>query len=133
MDRQNAKDLSLTSARFDVATAFTPEPFTRFSTKPAHQAVLSAPSTSVTPPLVDESDLVTVDEDMTGDWIRPNLDEVGPYFSWTDDLGPEQLGNGHSLAPGPQNAHSPSQPKILKMVQNSDQPAVGPWRASRCA
>jgi hypothetical protein len=30
------------------------------------------------------------------------------------------------MAPGPQNAHSNSQPKILKMVQQSDQPAVGP-------
>jgi hypothetical protein len=80
----------------------------------------------VTPPLVDESYLVTVDEEMTGDWVSPDLDEVGPYISWTDDLGPEQLGNGQSLAPCPQNAHSPSQPKILKMLQHSDQPAVGP-------
>ena len=83
----------------------------------------------VTPPLVDESYLVTIYEDMTGDWVSPNLDEVGPYISWTDDLGAEQLGNGHSMAPGPQNAHSPSQPKILKMVQHSDQPAVGPYVA----
>jgi hypothetical protein len=59
----------------------------------------------VTPPLVDESCLVTVYEDMTGDWVSRNLDEVGPYINWTDDLGAEQLGNGHSLAPGPQNAH----------------------------
>jgi hypothetical protein len=59
----------------------------------------------VTPPLVDESCLVTVYEDMTGDWVSRNLDEVGPYINWTDDLGAEQLGNGHSLAPSPQNAH----------------------------
>ena len=44
----------------------------------------------VTPPLVDESYLVTVYEDMTGDWVSPNLDEVGPYISWTDDWGAEQ-------------------------------------------
>jgi hypothetical protein len=80
----------------------------------------------VTPPLVDESYLVTVYEDMTGDWVSPNLDEVGPYISWTDDLGAEQLGNGHSLTSGPQNIHGNCQPKILKMVQHSDQPAVGP-------
>ena len=55
----------------------------------------------VTPPLVAESYLVTVSEDRTGDWVRPNLDEVAPYISWTEDLGPEQLGNGHSMAPGP--------------------------------
>ena len=54
-----------------------------------------------TPPLVDESYLVTVDENMTGDWVRPNLDEVAPYISWTDDLGAEPLGNGHSLASRP--------------------------------
>ncbi len=52
----------------------------------------------VTPPLVDESYLVTVDEDMTGDWVSPSVDEGGPSINWTDDLGAEQLGNGHSLA-----------------------------------
>ena len=83
----------------------------------------------VTPPLVDESYLVTIYEDMTGDWVSPNLDEVSPYISWTDDLGAEQLGNGYSMAAGPQNAHSNSQPKILKMEQHSDQPGVGPYVA----
>ena len=66
---------------------------------------------------------------MTGDWVSPNLDEVGPYISWTDDLGAEPLGNSHSLASRPQNIHSNSQPNILKMVQHSDQPAVGPYVA----
>jgi hypothetical protein len=83
----------------------------------------------VTPPLVDESYLVTIYEDMTGDWVSPNVDEVSPYISWTDDLGPEQLGNGRYLASGPQNIHSNSQPRILKMEQHSDQPAVGPYVA----
>jgi hypothetical protein len=78
----------------------------------------------VTPPPVDESYLVTVYEDRTGDWVRPNLDEVGPYISWTDDLGAEQWGNGHSLASGPQNIHRDRQPKILKMVQHSGQPGT---------
>lgn len=83
----------------------------------------------VTPPLVDESYLVTIYEDMNGDWVSPNVDEVSPFISWTDDLGPETLGNGHVLAPGPQNIHSTSQPKILKMEQHSDEPAVGPYVA----
>ena len=83
----------------------------------------------VTPPPVDESYLITVYEDRTGDWVRPNLDEVGPYISWTDDLGAEQWSNGHSLASAPQNMHRNRQPKILKMVQHSDQPAVRPYVA----
>jgi hypothetical protein len=83
----------------------------------------------VTPPLVDESYLVTIYEDMNGDWVSPNVDEVNPYICWVDDLGAEQLGNGHVLAPGPQNIHSNSQPRILKMVQQSDRPAVGPYVA----
>jgi hypothetical protein len=74
----------------------------------------------VTPPLVDESYLVTIYEDMTGDWVSPNLDEVSPYINWTDDLGPEQLGDGHSLAPDSKNTRSNGQPKILKMVQHCD-------------
>jgi hypothetical protein len=83
----------------------------------------------VTPPLVDESYLVTIYENMTGDWASPNLDEVSPHINWTDDLGPQQLSNGHSLAPDSKNARSSSQPKIPKMLQNSDQIAVGPYLA----
>jgi len=83
----------------------------------------------VTPPLVDESYLVTIYEDIAGDWISPNSDEVSPYINWTDDLGREQLGNGHSLAPDSKNARSSSQPKIPKMVQSSDQIALGPYVA----
>jgi len=68
----------------------------------------------VTPPLVDESYLVTIYEDIAGDWISPNSDEVSPYINWTDDS---------------KNTRSSSQPKIPKMVQSSDQIALGPYVA----
>jgi hypothetical protein len=48
----------------------------------------------LTPPVVDRSYLITIYYTMTGTSSAGVKDTVSPYFTWTDDVGAEQLGNG---------------------------------------
>ncbi len=48
----------------------------------------------LTPPVVDRSYLITIFYTMTGTSSAGVKDTVSPYFTWTDDAGTEQLGNG---------------------------------------
>jgi len=48
----------------------------------------------LTPPNVDGSYLITIYYSMSGTSSAGVKDTASPYFSWTDDVGAEQLGNG---------------------------------------
>jgi hypothetical protein len=48
----------------------------------------------LTPPTSDRSYLITIYYSMTGTSAAGVKDIANPYFSWTDDVGTEQLGNG---------------------------------------
>ena len=48
----------------------------------------------LTPPTTDRSYLITIYYTMSGTSSVGVKDTVSPYFTWTDDIGTEQLGNG---------------------------------------
>lgn len=48
----------------------------------------------LTPPTADRSYLITIYYSITGTSSAGVKDTASPYFTWTDDLGIEQLGNG---------------------------------------
>jgi hypothetical protein len=48
----------------------------------------------LTPPTTDRSYLITIYYSLSGTSSAGVKDTVSPYFTWTDDLGTEQLGNG---------------------------------------
>jgi hypothetical protein len=70
----------------------------------------------LTPPTVDRSYLVTIYYTMTGTSSAGVKDTASPYFTWTDDAGTEQLGNG--LCPWNENGT----PKKCAFS-----PSYGPW------
>jgi hypothetical protein len=48
----------------------------------------------LTPPTVDRSYLITIYYSIAGTSAAGVKDTVSPYFTWTDNVGTEQLGNG---------------------------------------
>src|SRR5579863_6337935 len=70
----------------------------------------------LTPPGVERSYLITIYYSMSGTSSVGIKDTVSPYFTWTDDVGTEQLGNG--LCPWNENGL----PKKCSFGQ-----AYGPW------
>lgn len=70
----------------------------------------------LTPPVVDRSYLVTIYYSISGTSSAGVRDTVSPYFTWTDDIGTEQLGNG--LCPWNENGT----PRKCSFGQ-----AFGPW------
>jgi hypothetical protein len=48
----------------------------------------------LTPPVVDRSYLITIYYSISGTSSAGVKDTVSPYFTWTDNVGTEQLGNG---------------------------------------
>jgi len=70
----------------------------------------------LTPPTVDRSYLITIYYTLTGTSAVGVKDTVSPYFTWTDDAGTEQLGNG--LCPWNENGA----PKKCTFAQT-----FGPW------
>jgi hypothetical protein len=70
----------------------------------------------LTPPTVDRSYLITIYYSLSGTSSTGVKDTVSPYFTWTDDLGIEQLGNG--LCPWNENGT----PKKCTLALTN-----GPW------
>jgi hypothetical protein len=70
----------------------------------------------LTPPTSDRSYLITIYYSMSGTSSKGVKDTVSPYFTWTDDIGTEQLGNG--ICPWNQNGL----PKKCSL-----NPTYGPW------
>ena len=70
----------------------------------------------LTPPTTDRSYLITIYYSVSGTSSAGVKDTVSPYFTWTDNLGTEQLGNG--LCPWNENG----KPKKCSFAQ-----AYGPW------
>jgi hypothetical protein len=70
----------------------------------------------LTPPAVDSNYLVTIYYSMSGTSSVGVKDTAKPYFTWTDELGTEQLGNG--LCPWNENGT----PKKCSFPQS-----FGPW------
>jgi hypothetical protein len=70
----------------------------------------------LTPPVVDRSYLITVYYTVSGTSSAGVKDTASPYFTWTDSLGTEQLGNG--LCPWNENGT----PKKCSFNQS-----FGPW------
>jgi hypothetical protein len=70
----------------------------------------------LTPPAVDRSYLITIYYSMSGTSSAGVKDTASPYFSWTDDVGAEQLGDG--LCPWNENGV----PQKCALSQ-----AYGPW------
>lgn len=70
----------------------------------------------LTPPTSDRSYLITIYYSMSGTSSVGVKDTASPYFTWTDDVGTEQLGNG--LCPWNENGA----PKKCALGQ-----AFGPW------
>ena len=73
----------------------------------------------LTPPTSDRSYLITIYYSMSGTSSPGVKDTASPYFTWTDDVGTEQLGNG--LCPWNENGT----PKKCSLSQ-----AYGPWLKS---
>lgn len=78
-------------------------------------AALSA-TDLLTPPTTDRSYLITIYYTMSGSSSAGVKDTASPYFTWTDNLGTEQLGNG--LCPWNENGT----PKKCSFAQS-----FGPW------
>jgi hypothetical protein len=70
----------------------------------------------LTPPTSDRSYLITIYYSLSGTSSAGIKDTVSPYFTWTDDVGTEQLGNG--LCPWNQNGT----PKKCNLAAT-----FGPW------
>jgi len=70
----------------------------------------------LTPPTTDRSYLITIYYSLSGTSSTGVKDTVSPYFTWTDDLGAEQLGNG--LCPWNENGT----PKKCAFAET-----YGPW------
>lgn len=70
----------------------------------------------LTPPTTDRSYLITIYYSLSGTSSAGVKDTVSPYFTWTDDLGTEQLGDG--LCPWNENGT----PKKCALAQS-----LGPW------
>jgi hypothetical protein len=70
----------------------------------------------LTPPTTDRSYLITIYYTMSGASSAGVKDTASPYFTWTDNLGTEQLGNG--LCPWNENGT----PKKCSFAQS-----FGPW------
>ena len=70
----------------------------------------------LTPPTSDRSYLITIYYSISGTSSAGVKDTISPYFTWTDDLGTEQLGDG--LCPWNENGV----PKKCALSQ-----AYGPW------
>jgi hypothetical protein len=70
----------------------------------------------LTPPANDGSYLITIYYSMSGTSSAGVKDKASPYFNWTDDAGPEQLGDG--LCPWNENGT----PKKCTLAQS-----YGPW------
>jgi hypothetical protein len=70
----------------------------------------------LTPPTSDRSYLITIYYSLSGTSALGVKDTVSPYFTWTDDVGTEQLGNG--LCPWNENGT----PKKCTLAQT-----YGPW------
>jgi len=70
----------------------------------------------LTPPTSDRSYLITIYYSLSGTSSAGVKDTVSPYFTWTDDVGTEQFGNG--LCPWNQNGT----PKKCTLG-----PTFGPW------
>jgi hypothetical protein len=70
----------------------------------------------LTPPVVDRSYLITIYYSVSGTSSVGVKDTVSPYFTWTDDVGTEQLGNG--ICPWNENGT----PKKCSFNQT-----FGPW------
>jgi hypothetical protein len=70
----------------------------------------------LTPPTVDRSYLITIYYSLSGTSSAGVKDTVSPYFTWTDNVGTEQLGNG--LCPWNENGT----PKKCALAQSN-----GPW------
>jgi hypothetical protein len=70
----------------------------------------------LTPPAVDRSYLVTIYYSISGKSSAGVKDTVRPYFTWTDDVGTEQLGDG--ICPWNENGT----PKKCSVNQT-----FGPW------
>jgi len=70
----------------------------------------------LTPPTSDRSYLITIYYSISGTSAAGVKDTVSPYFTWTDNLGTEQLGNG--LCPW----NEKGSPKKCSFGQ-----AYGPW------
>jgi hypothetical protein len=70
----------------------------------------------VTPPAVDTSYLITIYYTMSGTSSAGTKDTASPYFTWTDGVGTEQLGDG--LCPWNENGT----PKKCALSQ-----VFGPW------
>ena len=73
----------------------------------------------LTPPTSDRSYLITIYYTMSGTSSVGVKDTASPYFTWTDDVGTEQLGNG--LCPWNENGL----PKKCSVNQE-----FGPWLKS---
>jgi hypothetical protein len=70
----------------------------------------------LTPPTSDRSYLITIYYSMSGTSSVGVKDTASPYFTWTDDVGTEQLGNG--ICPWNENGT----PKKCALGQS-----FGPW------
>jgi hypothetical protein len=70
----------------------------------------------LTPPTVDRSYLITIYYSISGTSAVGVKDTVSPYFTWTDAVGTEQLGNG--LCPW----NEKGSPKKCSLSQS-----FGPW------
>jgi hypothetical protein len=70
----------------------------------------------LTPPTSDRSYLITIYYSMSGTSSAGVKDTASPYFTWTDNIGTEQLGNG--LCPWNENGS----PKKCSLNQT-----YGPW------
>jgi hypothetical protein len=70
----------------------------------------------LTPPTVDRSYLITIYYSMSGTSSVGVKDTARPYFTWTDDVGTEQLGDG--ICPWNENGS----PKKCALGQT-----FGPW------
>jgi len=70
----------------------------------------------LTPPTTDRSYLITIYYSLSGTTSAGVKDTVSPYFTWTDDLGTEQLGDG--LCPWNENGT----PKKCTFAET-----YGPW------
>ena len=70
----------------------------------------------LTPPTTDRSYLITIYYSLSGTSSVGVKDTVSPFFTWTDDLGTEQLGNG--ICPWSEDG----KPKKCALAQS-----LGPW------
>jgi hypothetical protein len=70
----------------------------------------------LTPPTSDRSYLITIYYSMSGTSSAGVKDTASPYFTWTDSIGTEQLGNG--ICPWSENGT----PKKCTLGQS-----FGPW------